>query len=34
VHGISSSPYLPPWDAKTIEVVGLDVGDVSLGHQT
>jgi hypothetical protein len=30
----SPSPCLPWWDAKTIEVVGPDVGDVSSGHQT
>jgi len=28
---ISSFSFLPKWDAKTIEVVGLIVGDVSLG---
>jgi hypothetical protein len=31
-----NSPFscLPRWDAKTIEVVGPDVGDVSSGRQT
>jgi hypothetical protein len=30
----SSFSCLPRWAAKMIEVVGLDVGDISLGQQT
>lgn len=31
-NGTSLTPYLPWWDIKTIEVVGPDVGDISIGQ--
>ena len=31
-HGTSLNPCLPWWAIKTIEVVGPDVGDISLGR--
>ena len=34
VDDSSPPPYLPRWDSKTIEDIGLDVGDISIERKT